>query len=987
MTGFIGGGSTTVDSGAPRVASLQIQTSIQGRPVPIVFGKARIAANLIDFDDFVAHKHKESSGGKGGGVTSVSYTYSCSVLFGLCEGTVAGISTVWEGKNVKTLADLGLTFFSGSLSQTPFGYWSTNHSAKALGYRATSYVAASNYDLGSSASLPNLTFEITGLIPYSANSDAIPAIVAVVLLANTQFGAGLPIEMIGDWSQWGTYSVAAGIFISPAYIEQRPAQEMVKNIATISNTALFFSEGKLKAVPYGDTAITANGVTYTPNVTPIYDLTYDDFLVGEGESPIKVTRSSNADAYNQVQVQYYDRTNQYNDAVATQQDLANINLYGLRPMPPVEMHEICDPVVAFNVAQLVLQRALYIRNTYEFKVNLRFSLLEQMDIVTLTDPNLGLDKSPVRITRIEEDDQYNLTVTAEDYLGGISHSTLYPNQSAGGYAADYNTDPGNANAPVIFEPPENLAVSALELWIMASGGPLWGGCQVWISSDGVSYVDSGTIQIEARQGVLASSLGAGTDPDLSNVLAVDMTMSGAQVLSGSQVDVDSFNTLCYVDGELIAYRDSNLASANHYNLTYLRRGIYNTPIASHAAGTSFVRLDFDAAVKYPFDFSRVGQTIYVKLVSFNIWGGGLQDISAVSAYSYTISGAAMNSPPDNVANLHTNHRDNLLFLYWDEVTDFRPVDYEIRTGPSWNQATRLGRISDGRRGFQLPGNGSYWICARALGSGGNSIYSVTPQSIAISGAAITKNVIASFNEQSTSWSGTLGGGAVVAGSTLQLAYTGDISTVSDITTLTDVGAYGDVSPSGTYTAPTSHRVTLAAVADCLVQISFDATAYIAGSGTVADPGPDVDIIPQVRLSTDAHLGGTPTWSAWQDYKPGTYRFSGLDWRVSLVSRNTLVTPQVNNLTLLVDVPDLVQPGHVATSSSAVVHVTYGTAFNGGSDLAGGGSGLPVLQITILNAQAGDLVRLTNKSLTGFDVDVVNGGTRVVRSLDFFAQGY
>ena len=34
----------------------------------------------------------------------------------------------------------------------------------------------------------------------------------------------------------------------------------------------------------------------------------------------------------------------------------------------------------------------------------------------------------------------------------------------------------------------------------------------------------------------------------------------------------------------------------------------------------------------------IGQTIHFKFQSFNIWGGGLQDLSTLSAYNYTISG-------------------------------------------------------------------------------------------------------------------------------------------------------------------------------------------------------------------------------------------------------------------------------------------------------------------------------------------------------------
>ncbi len=980
MSGFIGGGG--INTSAPRIASVQFQTSVYGKPVPVIFGMTRISANLIDYDDFVAHKHKESAGGKGGGATSTTYTYSAAVLFGMGE-KILGINRVWSDKQATTLSALGLTMFIGDDTQTPFGYWTTNHPTKALSYRGESYLATGSFDLGSNASLPNLTFEVAGLMTFvPGTSDAIPTDVNSELLTNATFGAGFSIFQFGDMLPWYTYCIAANIFISPAYTEQKPAQEILKNLAYLSNTALFFSEGVLKAVPYGDETLTNSAFpayTYTPNTTPVYDLTLDDFICDSSSPPVKITRSTNADAFNQVQVKFRDRAHEYNDSIAEAKDQANIFLYGLRPMPVVDAPEICDATVAQNVAPLILQRALYVRNQYEFTLPIKYLLLEQMDIVTLTEPGAELDHVPVRILSIEDDENNNRLVIAEEYLGGVASAPLYANQEAGGYVANYNADPGDANQPVIFEPPENLAVGALEAWIFASGGDLWGGCQVWVSSDDVSYSRVAVIENAARQGVLTATLATNPyDPDTSHTLAIDVSMSDAQILSGSQVDVDSFNTLCYVDGELISYRDSNLTSAHHYNLTYLRRGVYNTPVAAHTSGAQFVRIDKDSAAKYPFDVSRIGSIIYIKLVSFNIWGGGLQDISAVTRYSYTITGAAMNSPPDDVTNLHTNHRANLLYLYWDEVTDFRAIEYEIRSGPTWPTAIVLGSVA--QPGYPLPGNGTFWIGARAIGGNGARVYSVTPISIAVSGAALVKNVVATLDENATGWTGTRTGGAVVTGgTTLQLNYDGDVANIVDLgdaTEVPDLGAYGNVQPSGSYEFAST--VTIADIASCTVQISFDATAFFTGVGTVADPGPDVDVIPQIALSQNG-----VTWGAWQDYKAGVYTFKAIKARVNLASRNTIVTPQVQNLKMLVDVPDKTDAGHVTTLTTGTVRYTYASPYNGGND-----SGLPIVQTTILGASAGDQVRITNKTLQYFDIDVVNSaGTRVARGADIFSQAW
>jgi hypothetical protein len=53
----------------PTVASgLQLQSSMYGSPIPIVYGATRIAPNLMWYGDFlpIAHQSASGSGGKGG---------------------------------------------------------------------------------------------------------------------------------------------------------------------------------------------------------------------------------------------------------------------------------------------------------------------------------------------------------------------------------------------------------------------------------------------------------------------------------------------------------------------------------------------------------------------------------------------------------------------------------------------------------------------------------------------------------------------------------------------------------------------------------------------------------------------------------------------------------------------------------------------------------------------------------------------------------
>jgi hypothetical protein len=137
-------------------------------------------------------------------------------------------------------------------------------------------------------------------------------------------------------------------------------------------------------------------------------------------------------------------------------------------------------------------------------------------------------------------------------------------------------------------------------------------------------------------GVLSSALASfsGTNPDTAHTLAINLNESSGTLSSGTSADASNYRTLCYCDGELLSFETATLTGSGLYNLTILYRALYGTASGSHASGSQFVRLD-SGVFQYDLPQAYVGVPITVKLQSFNIWGGGVQDISTCTAYSYT----------------------------------------------------------------------------------------------------------------------------------------------------------------------------------------------------------------------------------------------------------------------------------------------------------------------------------------------------------------
>ncbi|HLY04281.1 MAG TPA: hypothetical protein VKR31_00890 [Rhizomicrobium sp.] len=222
---------------------------------------------------------------------------------------------------------------------------------------------------------------------------------------------------------------------------------------------------------------------------------------------------------------------------------------------------------------------------------------------------------------------------------------------------DPNVDPGPVNPPGIIEPAASFTAGIPQLWVAASGGADWGGCIVNVSFDGgTTYKDIGVITQPALQGVLTAGITYVADPDTTNTLGIDLTQSaGIMPTSATHADADALRTLALISdaftttvpstGEMIAYGTAAATGLYTSDLTYLRRGVLGTVDRGHSIGAFFTRFDLselglptNSALIWNLPPQYIGASLVLKLQSFNNFGNALEDISTVTAYSYTPSG-------------------------------------------------------------------------------------------------------------------------------------------------------------------------------------------------------------------------------------------------------------------------------------------------------------------------------------------------------------
>lgn len=716
MGGMFGGGNTIYNS-ATRIEALDLQSSAYGVTVPIVYGQAKLAGNLLWYGGFKSHEHRNvQRTGKGGGgskTVTITYTYSASVALALCEGVVSKIHTVWRGDSVYTksaLSELGLGLMTGEIGQPEWATIGNIKPEESVPYSGLAYITGTDYDLGDSAQVANHLFEVQSKLAYSVSSktpDVNPADITKDLLSSDRYGARFDVSRI-EFSEWKEYCTAAGILMSPSFTEQNSAASVVDQMGKLTNCAPVWIVDHLKMVPYCEESISGAYGSYTPTMQPVYDLNDDHFLPlsGDGE-PIELETLAQADAKNHIQVEFTNRANSYSVEVTDAQDQADIDVSGKRSAEITQAHWICESSVARKVAQLLLQRSLYIRTKYRFTLPWTFALLEPMDIVTLTDSGLGLERTPVRITSIEETSDGTLKIEAEELLYGAASAPAYESESGLGFSHDYAVDPGNVEAPQFFELPAAETSTGLEVAIAVKGkGQYWGGCTVHFSLDGDTYKSVGQVWFGARYGKILTLVND----------TVEVQLVAGEMDEATPEESEALNTLLWIGGdsqEYMGYGSTVLTGESTYELGYLNRGAYKTFESMHNILDPCVLVENSRLGRTgALPLSMIGKTIYFKFTSFNVYGAAEQSLADVVAYEYVVTGAMAKLPPTtSVDNLQSSLEEYGISLSWDPHPEPDVTQYELRLGANWNDALHLGFVggTSSRQKMQTAGTYVFWV--------------------------------------------------------------------------------------------------------------------------------------------------------------------------------------------------------------------------------------------------------------------------------------
>ncbi len=175
---LMGQGSDVVEHG--RLERLRLTGAGEGDGIAQVFGRMRVAGQVIWATEFLESVTTSGGGGKGGPSVPKTrqYSYSISLAIALCEGEISHVGRVWADGNEVPRDDLTMRIYRGTPDQQPDPKMEAVEGAGSVpAYRGTAYVVIEDLNLDRFGNrVPQFTFEVARPTqPWQAEAEHDPA--------------------------------------------------------------------------------------------------------------------------------------------------------------------------------------------------------------------------------------------------------------------------------------------------------------------------------------------------------------------------------------------------------------------------------------------------------------------------------------------------------------------------------------------------------------------------------------------------------------------------------------------------------------------------------------------------------------------------------------------------------------------------------------------------------------------------------------------
>lgn len=581
--------SPSVRREGPRLQDLSVQGSAYGAAVPLLYGRTRVAGNVIWSTGLKERRTEEKQGGgKRGSVTTVHYIYSASFAVALSARPIRSVGRVWaDGKLIRGTAGqltVGgrMRIYTGHERQLPDPLIEAVQGVgNAPAYRGLAYVVFEDLALADFANrIPLLTFEVV--------ADEGPDLSVVTIAQDVCARAGLMAA--GGAAEDSVRGFAIGRGSS--------AGEALRVLEAIS--PLYASEDGTGGVTLADRALP----------TPVVIAKRDLGAAGEGESRPRrsLTRTGEGLVPREVSISYLDTARDYQTGLQRARRMSAAGGMSER----LEIPAALDASTAKQAAERLLARRWRRREPMSLALPWSYIGLTPGDTICLEDETDAL-------WQVRE-----VTVEAGRVLVSAVPVSLHDEVSAaeaepGVVAPQPDAPHGPTTLHVLDLPPISGALASGPVLHLAVAGESegWRRASVAVSLDGgFDYGAAADIPARTIMGTATTMLPPGETAfwDRLNAVEVALLAPDMALESRSEASVLAGANLCLIGQELVQFTTAELLPSGRYRLSGLLRGRRGTEafINSHASGERFVLLTGAALVPFDAGLARLGQTLLFK---------------------------------------------------------------------------------------------------------------------------------------------------------------------------------------------------------------------------------------------------------------------------------------------------------------------------------------------------------------------------------------
>lgn len=654
------------------IEAFKATTNNEGSVVPLVFGQARISANLLWYGNLTTEKVTEIvEGGKGGGddqEVTTGYKYYMDVWECLCIGPDVSIITAYAN-------DRELDAVPGTLNPGDTIFFPTEPGPYASPLTPLAHVWMDQQYLGENVSaIPTYHWVVQrdseNVLSHSNLSNGVnPAAIIYNLLL---LGGATPSDI-----DTTTFQEAADYWYTKGYGVNLVVNKQ-EEVRALINRVFTWVDGNLRQ---------NNNDKYELKVWTDSD-TYDVEITDKSDfKNFSFRRRSWDDIYTDFRANYIDQDQEYTRRTIRVRNTAAQKIVGYPRQINVDLTGFRDVDTASERLWEIMKRYSYPEAQITCTVSMKYYEYRVGDVIRINHEDYGISDADFRLIAVDvaRSDSNELGWTLTQLVSNLFDSNFVTSGSADWTSPDFT--PQTLYDSEVFEVPYNpITLDAPAYLCLAARKGTETGFEVIYSVTGTDYKRKAFCTQFSQHGTLDEQYVSTTytiDDDVGILYTPDRDDPEFSDLSRTDLFADT--RIGILGGtEIIAFQTITPEGGSSFRLTGVIRGLFNTPVSTHNIGAEIWLTRISDNLLTGISAS----SFYLKFLPY--FGGSVLDAGSATALPVTYAEKALTPwSPSNIKVVKSGSTNTVT------VTNTTQIAFGAGRKAAENQPLVSGDVLDG----------------------------------------------------------------------------------------------------------------------------------------------------------------------------------------------------------------------------------------------------------------------------------------------------